>query len=102
MYYCSKKFIIRRPSTEPIIATQPTLRKYQPSFMRSIFISASPLILPIHKMFPPTEDEKAIAFQQSPRSAFEAISAPSPSKVGAETESTETDVTKLSSTELAA
>ena len=64
MYYCSKKFIIRRPSTEPIIATQPTLRKYQPSFMRSIFISASPLILPIHKMFPPTEDEKAIAFQQ--------------------------------------
>ena len=41
------------PINEPTKAFQPTLRKYQPTCMRSIFIKAKPLIEPMVSTLPP-------------------------------------------------
>ena len=42
-----------KPAKDATSETQPTLTKYQLSFMRSIFIKASPLMEPMQRMLPP-------------------------------------------------
>ena len=64
--YATMKYIATSPAVAAMNATMPTFFAYQPSGMRSIFISASPVTLPMQKMLPPTADAYAIIFQKAP------------------------------------
>lgn len=57
---------ITSPITLPNRAFHPTLLKYHQMCMRSIFISARPLIDPMVSMLPPIAEQNAITFQYVP------------------------------------
>ena len=54
------------PKMPPKRAFQPTWIKYHPTRIRSVCISAKPLIEPIGNIFPPIAVAKAIIFQYAP------------------------------------
>ena len=64
--YATMRYIATSPAVAAMNATMPTFFAYQPSGMRSIFMSASPVTLPMQKILPPTAEAYAIIFQKAP------------------------------------